>query len=216
MTLRIQRQLVNVLAMLAVLLLLTGVLGLASWAERPLVHADPLRRVDAIVILGGGVLNAETPSPTTALRLLHGLRLFKKGYGRVIILTGGNPAEPKMPESEVMARVATDLGVPASSLVIEREASNTAAQAAGVAKLAKRQNLGSILLVTSSAHSYRAAWAFRKTGLEVVSSPATPPADLVGPRPSVRPHVVLVRIGDLAPVGYEYGAIAWYWWRGWL
>lgn len=213
---RVQRQLANVLALLAVLLLLTGMLGLASWGEFPLVRADRLRQADAIVILGGGVVNADTPSEATAFRLVHGFRLFRKGYGRVLILTGGNPDEPGLPESEVMARVAVDLGIPASSLVIEREAANTATQAAAVASVAKQRNIRSIVLVTSAAHSYRAAAAFRKAGVDVVSSPVTPRANRPNLRLSVRPHVIVQRIGNLAPVAYEYGAIAWYWWRGWL
>jgi len=44
-------------------------------------------------------------------------------------------------------------------------------QALSIADLARQRGLGSILLVTSPLHSYRAVRAFRRTGIEVVSAP---------------------------------------------
>lgn len=197
-------------------LLAAGILPVGYWLSRPLVERQLPRHADAIVILGGGVEDAETPSALTLYRLRYGLRLFRQGFAPLVILTGGNPLVPTVPESGVMARVAVmEFGISASSLIVEREAARTATQAQAVARIARERGIRSVLLVTSAIHSHRAARAFRKTGLEVISTPAR----ANGPpllRIALKPHDVLLRIGGLGTIGYEYGAILLYWWREWV
>lgn len=219
MRFRLPRLLINSLAMAFVALILSGVLPVASWLQSPLVISHAPRRVDAIVILGGGILDAATLTAGTAHRLLYGLRLFKQGYAPVIILTGGNPEDPAAPESQAMANATIELGISSTALIIERRAATTAAQAEAAVTVARARGIESIMLVTSGPHSYRADRAFRKAGLEVVSVP------VVGAGRGIfhlarwielRPHGILSRIGALSPVLYEYGAIGLYWWRGWI
>ena len=198
----------------------SGVLPVASWLSHPLREWESPRHVDAIVILGGGVDDDETPNAGTLYRLFHGLRLFKQGYAPVIILTGGNPANPSVPESEVMAKVAMEqFGIPSSFLVIEREAARTVTQAQATAQIARERGIRSILLITSGLHSYRAARVFRKTGLQVVL-PAGTKRQVArtqwGIAIKIKPYDILLRIGALGAVLYEYGAIGLYWWRGWI
>ena len=118
-------------------------------------------------------------------------------------------------EAEVMANVALGLGVPASAVLIESGSDRTRTQGLAVARIARDRRIHSILLVTSPAHAYRARRVFQKLGLEVIS---TPPDSLRRKSRSivVRPDHVLDRIGGLAPALYEYAAIAFYWWRGWI
>lgn len=210
-----RQRVTTLFAVTGIAVLASGVFPVGLWLQFLLTTAEAPRQADAIVVLGGGIYDQDTLSPGTAERLIHGLRLWKKGYASVIILTGGNPANPAVPESDVMARVAIDLGIPQSSLIVERHAANTHAQAHTVGDLARRHNIRTILLVTSPVHSYRAVRVFQKTGLTVVSTPAAP---LRWVRFSlvVRPPDVLARIGALAPAVYEWGAITLYWARGWL
>jgi uncharacterized SAM-binding protein YcdF (DUF218 family) len=212
---RALRALGSVSLVLVLGVVLAGMLPLRAWLGPALVVSDPLRPAEAIVVLSGGVEDADTLSAGTALRLVHGLRLWKRGLAPVLILTGGNPVDPAVPEAGVMARVALELGVPASALIVEREADRTAAQARAVAHLVKQRDITTVLLVTSPLHSYRAAAAFRKAGLDVVSAPpATRPGRA---RPIVvSPVQIYERLLALGPVVYEYVAIALYWWNGWL
>lgn len=197
-------------------LLAAGILPIGHWLSGPLVERQLPRHADAIVVLGGGVEDAETPSAVTLHRLRHGLRLFRQGFAPLVVLTGGNPLEPTLPESGVMARVAVmEFGLSTSSLIVERDAARTATQAQAVARIARERGIRSVLLVTSAIHSLRAARAFRKTGLEVISTPAgahAPPRRQI----ALAPHDVLHRIGGLGTIGYEYGAILLYWWREWV
>jgi uncharacterized SAM-binding protein YcdF (DUF218 family) len=213
--LRTLRALGSVSLVLVLAVFLAGMLPLRAWLGPLLVVSDPLRPAEAIVVLSGGVEDADTLSPASALRLVHGLRLWKRGLAPVLILTGGNPVDPTVPEAGVMARVALELGVPASALIVERAADRTATQAREVARIARQRGIRTVLLVTSPLHSYRAAAAFRKAGLDVVSvPPATRQAraELI----VLNPVKVYERLLALDPVAYEYVAIALYWWNGWL
>ncbi len=203
------------LALAFVDLVLSGVLPLRPALFRLMLVADPPRRADAIVVLGGGVHDDELPGASTTMRLVHGLRLHHRGYAPVVILTGGNPAEPLYPESLVMKRVAAEVGTSPDVLVVEMAADRTATQGEAVARLARERGIRSILLVTSPEHSWRAARVFRKTGLEVISTPVIarePPALSV----VIHPRYVVERVMGLVPIAYEVIAIGLYWWRGWL
>jgi uncharacterized SAM-binding protein YcdF (DUF218 family) len=212
---RAYRGVVRVVALGFLAIVLSGVLPVTPFLYRRLVVADPPRRADAVVVLGGGILDEDSPGTGTTIRLVHGLRLHHRGYAPLLILTGGNPVTPEVPESAVMARVARELGTPADVLVLERVADRTATQGEAVARLARARGVRTILLVTSPEHSYRAARVFRKTGLEVISTPVDPRRF---PRGAIAfsPPYILERICGLVPIAYEYAAIALYWWRGWL
>lgn len=202
-------------AVLLLGLLLCGVLPVATWLARPLAVADPLRPADAVVVLGSGVIDAQTPERETLVRLVHGIRLWGRGLAPLLIVSGANPGDPTLPEAEVMARVAADLGVPPASLVLEREGERTWTQGQAVARIARDRGLRSVLLVTSPVHMYRAQRAFRRAGLDAIAAPTVVyPGSIT--RVTVDPIEVLERIGSLAPVLYEYAALALYRWRGWV
>lgn len=215
MIVRVRRTIVGALAAVFVLVLLGGALPLGPALFSLLLVAEPPRRADAIVVLGGGVHDEELPSTGTTSRLVHGLRLHHRGYAPVVILTGGNPAKPSIPEAAVMRRVAEELRTPADVLVTELVADRTSTQAEAVARIARERGIRTILLVTSGEHSWRATRVFRKAGLTVISTPVVP---RVGPRFRVVVHPIDVvnRLTAFPPLLYESGAIALYWWRGWL
>jgi uncharacterized SAM-binding protein YcdF (DUF218 family) len=212
---RTARLFTSAIALAVVTIILMGVLPVTPLLYRLMLVADPPRRADAIVVLGGGVFDEELPRHGTTARLVHGLRLYHRGYAPLVILTGGNPLEPRIPEATVMRRVAEELGVKPDVLVVETSADRTGTQGDAVARIARVRGIRSILLVTSPEHSFRAARVFRKTGLDVISAP------VVGRRPprlsvQIHPLRVLDRTLGLIPWIYEGVGIALYWWRGWL
>jgi uncharacterized SAM-binding protein YcdF (DUF218 family) len=212
---RAYRRATGVLAALAILVVLSGVFPVAPALFRLLLVAEAPRRADAIVVLGGGIYDAQTLSSGTTTRLVHGLRLHQQGYAPIVILTGGNPVDPSTPESAVMALVARQLGTKPDVLVVESVAARTAAQGEAVARLAHDRGIRSVLLVTSPEHSYRSVRVFRKTGLDVIS---TPPVAVNLPQLSIVlwPRLVFERVCALRAIVYESAALALYWWRGWL
>src|SRR5262249_25955885 len=124
-------------------------------------------------------------------------------------------------ESDSMLDVAENLGFPKAAFVIERSATRTSEQAQAVATIVRARGMRKVLLVTSRMHSYRALRTFERAGVQVV--PAT-----VDPLPgSVRatmhhrwlatdPEQFFGRVCEAGEMGYEYAAIALYWWNGWL
>ena len=212
---RVARLFTTTLALVVVTIVLLGVLPAGPLLYRLMLVRDPPRRADAIVVLGAGVFDEELPRHGSTVRLVHGLRLYHRGYAPLVILTGGNPLDPRIPEATVMGRVAEELGVKPDALVVETVADRTGTQGAAVARIARARGIRTILLVTSPEHSFRAAHVFRKTGLEVVSTPVAA-RRLPALSAEIHPLRVLERIVGLIPWGYEAAAIALYWWRGWL
>jgi len=171
---RLYRRTASVLAVAVLVVILAGALPVAPALSRALLVRDALRPADAIVVLGGGIHDADLPSTSSTARLVHGLRLQHRGYAPVVILTVGNPDNPAIPEASVMARVAGELGIDRRVLIVERVADRTATQGEAVARIAKERGFRTLLLVTSPEHSYRSVRVFRKTGLEIVSAPVAP------------------------------------------
>ncbi len=197
-------------------LALIGARPLALWLARPLVKSDPLRRVDAIAVLGGGVYDETTLAPESAYRLLYAVQLLKSGHASVLILAGGGHRGARGSDAEVMALAARTVGIEPSSLLLDRRPSSTAEQAASVARLAAERGIRSIAVVTSPLKSYRTARALQRHGLDVVSAPG------IGPGPARATPLLVAedhlahRLGLIVESLYEYAVIVVYWWRGLL
>jgi uncharacterized SAM-binding protein YcdF (DUF218 family) len=129
-------------------------------------------RYDAIVVLGGGVLEPGTLRPKAVLssysinRTTCGVDLFHQGYASKVLFTGGNGHAFKQgPKDAVeMKRWAERLGVATGAIVIEDRSRTTYENAIETKRL-----LGpaSILLVTSASHLPRATALFLKQGFRV-------------------------------------------------
>ena len=204
------------------LVLLVTETPLVESLAQPLAIYAPLSQADAIVVLGGGVRPDGELGEATQRRLVYALRLLRQGYAPTIILTGGNPDDPGVPESAEMARVARELGFPAERFIVETRASRTSTQARAVAEIARAQGFRSVILVTSPTHSYRALLAFRKAGVEAF--PGTIDPLLRPPKPerwwhwwlALTPGKTLARVNLAGLVSYEYVALTLYWYRGWI
>ena len=212
---RLAHGIATLVTFIVVIVVAASMLPVGPVIFRALLVDDRPRRADAIVVLGGGLVDDDSPSLKTTARLVHGLRLHHRGYAPIVILTGGRTGEHQIPEAVVMRRVAEELGTRPQVLVMEADADRTATQGEAVARIARARGLRSILLVTSPEHSYRAVHVFRKTGFDVVSTPVTsqqrPALNVI-----VHPYGIIERLAALLPLVYETGAITMYWWRGWI
>src|ERR1051325_821115 len=88
------------------LLLLIAAIAIAGYCGyvyreiRDYATRDEARTADAIVVLGAAQYNGH-PSTVYKARLDHVLELFKKGYARSIITTGGYGPDLKFSEAQV-------------------------------------------------------------------------------------------------------------------
>lgn len=164
--------------------------GTAVWlARNALPQFAPLsaqalktRQVQAIVVLGGGLLpqapeyGQAQPSAHTAARLRYGIWLARRSGLPVLPLafTGGigwaAGGGPQDSEATIVARMAQqDYGVALRWL--EGDSRDTAGNARLLAPLLQRDGVQRIALVTDAWHMPRALAAFEQTGLTVVPAP---------------------------------------------
>jgi uncharacterized SAM-binding protein YcdF (DUF218 family) len=142
---------------------------------------------DAIVVLSEGRSVAPGKDRISewvdADRFFGGVDLFKARKAPRLIFTGGAPPGDlkTSPEGLILRGYAKELGVPDSSIAVTSRVTNTAEEAAAVAKTLSAQSAprGSrtaaqsrrILLVTSALHVQRAQRVFERAGLAVVPFP---------------------------------------------
>lgn len=129
-------------------------------------------RVDAIVVLAGGVFEKGSLRPShdvsdaSRLRVTCGADLWVQRLAPKLLLTGGiaNVLQTGPPESHEMKRWALRLGIPESAILVETQSRTTYENA-----IHSKAVLGGghILLVTAAYHLPRAVGLFEKQGFDV-------------------------------------------------
>lgn len=148
-----------------------------AWgAARGLLARAEVGRTDALVVLSGSAAYAE--------RAAEAARLYREGRAPLVLLNddgvqgGWSEAEQRNPRFVELA--AMDLrrgGVPAESItVLDARPTNTHEEAEAARAYAAERGFRSLLVVTSSYHSRRALWTWRRvfhgSGVEVGLEPA--------------------------------------------
>lgn len=150
-----------------ILLVVAAILGTSNyWLSvygHYLVVDEAPQKSDAIVILGG----------ETVPRVAKGVELYREGFASLLIMSGGGNLTSRYAEADLMLIEAMDLGVPQSSVVLERESESTYENAVFVKRIVQEKEIKSILLVTSSYHTRRArnifTKVFRDTGVRIIT-----------------------------------------------
>lgn len=148
---------------------------LESWHTPPATNVG--EKLDAIVVLGGGIRDKGTLRPAIDLsdesrhRALCGADLYQQGRAQTLVMTGGDASifgsGPR--EATAMKDWAIRLGVSAEAVVTEDRSRTTYENA-----VLSRRLLGdhtSIMLVTSAYHIPRATALFMKQGFRVTPYP---------------------------------------------
>jgi uncharacterized SAM-binding protein YcdF (DUF218 family) len=126
-----------------------------------LIHADPVERADAMIVL----------APLLE-RVVEAADLYASGYAPIVILTRErrDDAERLLIERGVIdsreeerRRVLIALGVPADAIVIlEPFVDSTADEARGFAEWARRRSIQRVIVVTSPIHTARSRLTFMR------------------------------------------------------
>jgi uncharacterized SAM-binding protein YcdF (DUF218 family) len=129
-------------------------------------------RVDAVVVLGGGVRGHELSA--IALERLVGGSILARSMGVPIIVSGGTTWVSAGSEAEaaVAARVLVRLGMPESIIVTEGKSRTTWENAREVKRVLGERKLARVALVTSAWHMPRAVLAFRRAGVDCIPAPS--------------------------------------------
>jgi uncharacterized SAM-binding protein YcdF (DUF218 family) len=129
--------------------------------ERPLViRGEPLRALDAIVVLGAPLRNDELTPPLVE-RVEAAAQLYHAGGAKRVVASGGTTRGAGRSEAAAIAEGLRARGVP--DVVVEDQSQTTAENAARTVVLI---GTGSVWLVTQPFHGRRAAWLFRRAGFD--------------------------------------------------
>ncbi len=101
-------------------------------------------------------------------RLLQAIELYKRGFIKKIIFTGGSGVifHPDDKEGTYAKRYLLTLGIPETDFLIENESRNTHENAVLTKQLIDQKNIkGDYLLITSAFHMRRSLGCFEKSGI---------------------------------------------------
>jgi len=187
----------------------------------PFTAADVPRARTAIVLLGAGGTTAvdwtgehySLLERVGAARVLEAVRVFRMTPGAVVISSGGVSNEEQDPDAVMQREALLQLGVPASSILLEDQSKNTHDEAVLIAPMLGQLGVSHVVLVTSDLHMRRSMAVFRAAGIDAV------PAIARDPRAADRWYLKLLpsREGlDLSrAVVHELLGIPYYVVRGW-
>lgn len=125
---------------------------------------DDFSRSDVAVVLGSKADPDGTPSPRLAARLDRALELYRGGWTRMILVSGGTGREG-VPEGGVMKRYLVGKGVPASAVIVDNQGVDTRATARNAAAVMKARDLHTAIVVSQYFHIPRTRLAFRQAGV---------------------------------------------------
>ncbi len=152
-------------------------LGILAWAalDRGLAPASntSLARFDAIIVLGSPADSDGNPTPTQLARVSEAVREYQRGVAPRLILTGTS-AHNRFVEAEIMARSAEAQGIPASAIVLEKQAQDTIQNACYSVRIMKANGWRSAEVVSDSRHLPRAALIFSALPLQWRTHAAPP------------------------------------------
>ena len=149
------------------------------------VVSGPLKRADAIVVLGAGLMHNGVLSEQSVRRTIAGIALFRRDMAPLLVLSGPGGFDGVDPsEAGIRAKLAEAMGIPPGSILTEERAKTTREEAIRIGNTLRARDANRILLVTDSLHMRRAVPVFELSGLQVqpavsddYSSSAVSPGD---------------------------------------
>lgn len=140
--------------------------------------AGLLTRADYVIVLGTGLGKRGQVTPLLASRLKRGSAVWSaltaRGRRPVLIVSGGQGGDERVPEAQAMAAYLIERGFPADRLACEDRSGTTEEnlafskaimEAVGPAEPDKRNRGPRCMIVTSNYHVFRTAIIARKAGI---------------------------------------------------
>ncbi len=115
---------------------------------------DQTRKADVAIVLGASAWDAK-PSPVFEERIKHSIELYKKGFVRKIIFTGGKSEGARFSEAYVGRRYAVKHDVKEEDIFIEEHSRNTVENFKYADIILKEKGFKSVLIVSDPTHMKR-------------------------------------------------------------
>lgn len=123
------------------------------------------KKSDCIIVLGCQVYGI-TPSPFLVWRTEHALKLYKEGYGKYIIVSGGKGLGEDITEAEAMKRYLVSKGVDSSKILMENKSGSTMANLINSQAIMKEKGLKTSVIVSNKYHLKRASLMAKQQGID--------------------------------------------------
>ena len=153
------RRLLGSVVAVFLLLLLVGSVGIIFDG----LH-DDLHAADLAVVLGSKVEPDGNPSLMLQARLDHTVDLYRKGYFKLILVSGGHGREG-YDEPTVMRHYLEANGIPPDAILEDNGGINTWKTAQNTSRILKMHRLTSVLIISQYFHLPRCCLAFSKFGI---------------------------------------------------
>jgi uncharacterized SAM-binding protein YcdF (DUF218 family) len=144
----------SVLAVLVVVLAVSGLTAFAVWQAAHIDDASRIEHVDAIVVLGAAEYNG-TPSPVFVGRLDHAVLLYREGRADTVLVLGGSKPGDRTTEAAAGRDYLVRHGVPGASVVAEPVGSTTLESLRAAASYMHDHDMSSAFLVSDPWHNLR-------------------------------------------------------------
>lgn len=140
--------------------------------EPELSSRDVSRTYPVCIVLGGysdyAPRSGQVSFSDASDRLTEAIRLYKKGYAKKILLSGGAGSlmDFRGQEAEYIAEYLYDIGISRNDIWIDSQSKNTRQNALQSAQILSQKSISdTVLLITSTTHMIRAGACFRKAGV---------------------------------------------------
>lgn len=128
------------------------------------------RPAESIVVLGAAQYDGR-PSPVLKARLDHGIDLWNRKMGSLLVLTGGQASGDTTSEAAVGRAYARKRGVPEAAIVLENKGRTTRESMLAVADTLGKRGVRSAILVSDPFHMLRLWIMGRRFGIRAYTSP---------------------------------------------
>ncbi len=126
---------------------------------------DPSEKVDVVIVLGCRV-RGEVPSSLLSARCRAAAQVLEAHPEAVCIAAGGQGQGEDISEAEAMYRLLTGWGIAPERIYKEDKSTSTAENFAFSAEIMQREGIGgSVAVVTSEYHQFRASLYAKRAGL---------------------------------------------------
>jgi uncharacterized SAM-binding protein YcdF (DUF218 family) len=190
------------------------------------VDAAAMAKVDAIVVLGAGVVThslngfqASVPDRQTIFNAFEGARLYRAaGRSIPVVASGGvvNASSQREPESIVIRELLVRAGVPSDVILLDSESKTTHEQAVNLAPVIKSHGWNQVVVIAPSVQMPRAVKGFAREGVQVIADEAPFASDTAHGGALSRFMPSVDALASSSRAAYDYMAWMYYWLRGWL
>lgn len=133
---------------------------------------DTKKKSDAILVLGARSYINGAYNPCLKARVEHAMLLYKEKYAGKLLMSGGNDKEDNVNEAETMKKMAIEMGVKDSDILLEKNATSTYENFTYSQKLFEKHGISSVIVVSEPFHMARASLIGKKIGMSFSVSPA--------------------------------------------